>query len=326
MRDEETDVTRDRAVAHFVQYLENERNASQHTVNGYLLDIKQFVRFTWGDKGAPPLKWDSVDRFAARRFLVEFQKAGSLPATTARKLSSLRSFYRFLEREEYAEQNPFGGLRAPKRTRNLPEILSVGEAKRLLEAPVRGLRKLKEESVSGVSPVQEYAALRDAAILEVLYSTGARVSEIAGAVENDVDLLSGVVKVRGKGKKERLCPLGKPAGRALSEMIQKAVQLWPRQGDRKGSRPVFLNLKGTALTTRSMERIMKRYLIESDLNGSLSPHALRHSFATHMLDAGADLRCVQELLGHASLSTTQIYTHITVERLKKVYEESHPRA
>lgn len=320
------DVADDPLVAHFMSYLVNERNVSPHTTANYLRDIKQFVRFTWGNETRPPLRWEDPDRFSARKFLVEFQKAGMQPATTGRKLACLRSFYRFLMREEYVGRNPFAGLRAPKLSRKLPEILSVEEVSKLLETPARAYEKLRE---SGAAPMQEYAAMRDTAILEALYSTGCRVSEIAGLIESDIDFLSGVAKVRGKGKKERLCPLGAPACKALGAIIEKARELWPAPPGGKGnkSRPVFLNLKGKkALTSRSIERIMKKRLIEAGLNSCLSPHGLRHSFATHMLDAGADLRSVQELLGHSSLSTTQIYTHVSVERLKKVYEEAHPRA
>jgi len=312
-----------RCVEHFLNYLGNERNASPHTISNYLLDIGQFVKFIWGDKPAESVKWDEADVFTARKFLVEFQKRGSEATTTARKLASLRSFYRFMVREEYVEVNPFSGLRAPKRSRKLPEILSVAEVGRLLEMPAKLAKKTGGKNLSAPSGFDEYVVLRDTAILELLYSTGARVSEIAGLTEDRIDELSGVVKVRGKGKKERLAPLGRPAGRALSAMLRKAGELWPQKNRLK---PVFLNVRGKTLTTRSMERIMKRYLVAAGLNQNLSPHALRHSFATHMLDAGADLRSVQELLGHASLSTTQIYTHITIERLRKVYEEAHPRA
>jgi integrase/recombinase XerC len=174
-------------------------------------------------------------------------------------------------------------------------------------------------------PLREYAAWRDAAILETLYSTGARVSEVAGIVESDIDFLGGVVRVRGKGKKERMCPLGNPACRALKRMLASGHALWPLPA-RTRNAPVFKNLDGGKITPRSIERMMKKCLIEANLNANFSPHALRHSFATHMLDAGADLRSVQELLGHASMSTTQIYTHVTVEHLKRVYEEAHPRA
>jgi len=316
----------DPAVAHFVRYLTHERNASRHTLEAYALDIAQFAAFTWGDAARPPFAWAGADRFAARRFLVEFQKAGMEPSTTGRKLASLRSFYRFLEREDYVEQNPFAGLRAPRRPRRLPGILTKEEAVRLIEAPERIARR---EAARGDRPPEtgrEYALLRDRAILETLYSTGARVAEIAALREGDVDLLASVVKVRGKGKKERICPLGAPAFRALREVLRKADEIWPAGGGRREARPVFRNLRGGAITARSFERGMKAYLAEAGLDAGLSPHALRHSFATHMLDAGADLRSVQELLGHASLSTTQIYTHVTVERLKRVYEEAHPRA
>lgn len=171
----------------------------------------------------------------------------------------------------------------------------------------------------------EYSAWRDAAILELLYSTGARVGEIAKLKDGALDLLSGVIKVYGKGMKERLCYVGRPAARVLQKSITLRDELWPVSGSGRG-RPLFLNLKGGPLSTRSIERMMKKYLVQAGLNASLSPHTLRHSFATHMLDAHADLRSVQELLGHSSLSTTQIYTHVSVKRMKEVYEQAHPRA
>lgn len=310
----------DKCVEHFVSYLENERNASRLTTRNYLVDIGQFVEMTWGSDSQPPFDWKDCDRFKARGFLVSFQKAGKEASTTGRKLSSLRSFYRFLEREEYIDQNPFSGLRAPKRGRKLPSVMSVDDVARLLDAPAKVLKKKGGK----LSKEDEYAALRDAAILEVLYSTGARISEIASLTENMVDLLSGIVRVRGKGKKERLCPLGDPASRVMRAAMKLAADIWP--GGRTTERPVFRNLHGKTLSPRSIERSLKKYLIEAGLNADVTPHALRHSFATHMLDAGADLRSVQELLGHSSLSTTQIYTHVTVERLKKVYDDAHPRA
>lgn len=316
-------VAADVCVRHFLQYMETERNASEHTISGYLQDIVQFADFTWGDIGDAKYQWRSADTFAARRFLVEFQKAGMQPATTGRKLSSLRSFYRFLEREEYVAVNPFGGLRAPKRSRKLPEILSAAEAGKLVEAPAR---MLHQDGKSSEDVKRQYAALRDTAILEVLYSTGARVSEIIGLESQDVDLLSSIVKVKGKGKKERLCPLGGPACSALRVLIDTSIDFGVADDGDKRRRKIFRNLRGGPLTTRSVERMIKKYLAFAGLNEQLSPHSLRHSFATHMLDAGADLRTVQELLGHSSMSTTQIYTHISVERLKKVYEEAHPRA
>lgn len=316
----------DPRVADFVAYLRNERNASEHTVAGYLIDLSQFVRFKWGEGAQPPFRWDEVDRFAARKFLVQCQKAGRLAATTGRKLASLRSYFKYLEREAHISANPFGGLRAPKRARRLPDVLSVEEVTRLLEAPGRMLRQSAKARTRTPEARRRYAAARDTALLEVLYSTGARVGEIVGLTERDVDLLAGVVRVRGKGKKERMCPLGGPACRALRESMRAAAGLWPNASPKGPARPVFLSLKGAPLGSRSVERFLKRYAAAANLDRRVSPHALRHSFATHMLDAGADLRSVQELLGHASLSTTQIYTHVTVERLKRVYEEAHPRA
>ena len=316
----------DPCVQHFVRYLEGERNASKHTVSSYILDIAQFARIIWGDEAKPPFKWGQTDRFSGRKFLVEFQKSGKEATTTGRKLSSLKSFYRFLEREDYVEQNPFGGLRAPKRARRLPKILSVSEVVKLLDSPACILKKTIKAEHREADKYELYAAARDTTILEVLYSSGARVSEAAGLNVADMDMLSGIAKVRGKGKKERMCPLGNPACKAVRTLIQMAEELWPPQGVKKNLRPVFYNLHGERLTTRSIERMMKKCLIEAGFNPSITPHTLRHSFATHMLDAGADLRSVQELLGHASLSTTQIYTHVSVERLKKTYDEAHPRA
>jgi integrase/recombinase XerC len=318
------DVASDPCVDHFLRYLEHERNASQYTTRNYLLDIGQFVRSVWGDDARLPIPWKEPDRFAARKFLVSLQREGKNPSTTARKLSALRSFYRFMEREEYVDATPFGGVRAPKRIRNLPVVLSVDEVTRLLDAPLRVLKA--GESDGKTDPFRRYAAVRDRAILEVFYSTGARLSEISGLTQERVDLLAGVIAVRGKGKKERLCPLGRPACLALNEAIRSAAILWPETGRKAATRAVFLNASGKGITPRSIERMLKKYLADAGLNATVTPHSLRHSFATHLLDAGADLRSVQELLGHASLSTTQIYTHVSVERLKVVYNDAHPRA
>jgi integrase/recombinase XerC len=318
----------DPMVSGFMRYLEAERNASEHTLSAYLQDIEQFAGFVREENGRPPYDWAKVDRFHARRFLMVFQKAGAAPATTARKLASLRSFFRYLERESVIMANPFGGLRGPKQPRALPDVLSVAEIERLLQAPaLRHARESKDNKKPRMAPFLAYAMLRDTAILEVLYSTGARVGEAVGMRVQDLDLLGGVVVVRGKGKKERLCPLGGPAIRAVRAALERAAAFFPEGAGRgSGSVPLFRNKHGGPLTARSVERMMKQALTEAGISASYSPHALRHSFATHMLDAGADMRCVQELLGHASLSTTQIYTHVSVERLRQVYAEAHPRA
>lgn len=325
MTDTAPSITGDPCVDHFIRYMRAERNASDHTIDGYALDIRQFAAAVWGPEAKPPHPWKEADRYAARRFLAGFQKSGLSPSTTGRKVSSLRSFYRFLLREEHVTVNPFAGLLLPKRVKKLPNVLSVPEVNRLLAAPA----KMAESGKPG-KPAEAawaaYAAMRDAAMLELLYSTGMRISELTGLGDEQVDYLSGVVKVRGKGKKERLCPFGRPAHRALRAAVERRDLLWAGMG-RSGRPPaLFLNPRGGRLSPRSVERLLKKYLAFAGLNPSISPHALRHSFATHMLDAGADLRSVQELLGHASLSTTQIYTHVSVERLKQVYEEAHPRA
>ncbi len=317
-------ITADPWIGQFVSHLTAERNASAHTVSGYLQDIAQFVAQVWpGPQVRPPYDWREPDRFAARGFLVQFQKSGCAPATTRRKLSSLRAFYRFMEREGYIERNPFGGLRGPRLAKRLPQILTVAQVQELLAAPVQALQA-REQTTGVPDPLSVYAGLRDAAILELLYSTGARVSEAAGLIRARVDLLAGVVRVRGKGKKERLCALGRPAVRALERALSVSEMLWPVSAN--PSSPIFLNVHGGPLTTRSMERMMKTWLSAAGLPAGLTPHKLRHSFATHLLDAGADLRSVQEMLGHASLTTTQIYTQVTVARLKEVYRLAHPRA
>jgi integrase/recombinase XerC len=317
----------DPAVAQFSAHLKHERNASPHTLTNYLLDLAQFVRSTWGRDALPPFAWGSVDRFGARRFLVEFQKQGAEATTTARKLSSLRTFYRFMVREGLVAGDPFTGLKPPKRARKLPRFLSVEEVTRLMECPQRLWKEGERPKGAKERQMAEYAALRDAAILEMLYSTGGRVGEVAGLQDGALDLLSGVARVRGKGKKERLCALGRPCQKALRAALDRRNALWPEIAARtQGEKPLFVNTRGGRLTPRSIERLLKKYLAAANLDHEISPHALRHSFATHMLDAGADLRSVQELLGHASLSTTQIYTHVTVERMKKVYNDAHPRA
>lgn len=306
---------------HYLRYLQTEKNASAMTVAGYFVDIRQFAAFQWGkDWESIQRDWNRVDRFSARKFLVGFQKAGSEPATTGRKLSSLRSLYRFLEREDYVDHNPFAGVRAPKRGRSLPKVLSVAEVERLLAAPAQ----CAAAEAGPLNVWARYRYVRDAAVLELLYSTGARVGEAARIRAGDLDLIGSVVRVKGKGMKERLCPLGRPAFDALRRCLEGGECLFDFPVG--AERPVFFNRGGGALSARSMERMMKTYLMAANLNIEFTPHVLRHSFATHLLDAGADLRAVQELLGHASLSTTQIYTHVSVEHLKRVYEEAHPRA
>jgi integrase/recombinase XerC len=316
----------DPAVAQFVSHLRGERNASEHTLSGYLSDIRQFCVQTWGEEAAPPFAWKSPDRYAARRFLASFQKAGLAPATASRKMSSLRSFFRFMVREELVKDNPFAALRQPKPRRRLPKVLDPAEVLRLIEAPSRIRERERGGQKAGTSErFAEYAAVRDTAILELFYSTGMRIAELCGLTDARIDLLSGSALVRGKGKKERLCPVGRPAAAALRKALDARDAFLAGLAGRR-AKSLFCNKNGGALSPRSVERSLKKYLSEAGLDATLTPHALRHSFATHMLDAGADLRSVQELLGHASLSTTQIYTHVSVERLKEEYGKAHPRA
>jgi integrase/recombinase XerC len=312
----------DPCVEHFMRYLQGEKNASGHTVSNYLIDLNQFVELTWGKDASPPYNWKEADRLAARKFLVFFQKLEMAPATTGRKLSALRSFYKFMVREEYVPLNPFSGLHLPKKGSYLPAVLSMNEVNQLLAAPQAMAAGTAKKTL-----FDEYVPVRDTAILEVLYSTGMRIGELVTMSEARIDILSGIISVLGKGKKERLCPLGRPAERALQNALSMRSEVWNSFGMTGDSKKViFLNKHGGPLTARSIERMLKKYAAYCGLKPTISPHALRHSFATHLLDNGADLRSVQELLGHASLSTTQIYTHVSVEKLKRVYEEAHPRA
>ena len=318
------EVSRDAAVIRFTTYLRAERNASEHTVSGYLQDIGQFAAFVWPAASVnPPFPWEQAHREQARAFLVAFHSNGWLPTTTRRKLSSVRAFYRYLEREGRVAGNPFAGLRGPRLGRRLPTVLGVKEVEALLAAPLASLVAYRARH-GCVPPVTEYAAVRDAAIFEVLYSTGCRVSEIAMLTWRDVNFERGTTVVEGKGRKQRLCVLGRPACEALQTLRLRAEALWTDAA--APASPLFLNVQGGPLTTRSMERQMKVWLRAAGLPPELTPHKLRHSFATHLLDAGADLRSVQEMLGHASLSTTQIYTHVSIERLKAEYGKAHPRA
>jgi len=236
----------------FVQYLRGEKNASEHTISNYLMDIRQFVELTWGDEAKVPYRWKEADRFAARKFIVFFQKLEMAPTTTGRKLSALRSFYKFLVREEYVPDNPFVGLPLPKKGHYLPTVLSVNEVTQLLEAPHQMAAAKKPTTI-----FQEYAPVRDTAILEVLYSTGMRIGELVGMKESQIDILSGIVSVLGKGKKERLCPLGRPAEIALQNALSMRSEVWTALGKKANPKNVvFLNKHGGAITARSVERMM----------------------------------------------------------------------
>lgn len=279
----------------FLTYLEVEKNYSDHTIVNYRIDLDEFFDFL---KDIP---FKDVDYPVLRRYVAYIRGKNLKPRSVARKLSCIRSFFKFLHREGIVEKNPATLLITPKLDKKLPNFLSEEETVRLIEAP-------KTDKVS---------ELRDKAIFETLYSTGIRVSELVGLNDNSVDMIGNVARVLGKGKKERLVPIGEKAIEAIREYT--AV----RPGK---SQALFLNKSGQRLTTRSIRNIINKHLLRTGMLKKVSPHALRHSFATHLLDRGADLRSVQELLGHMNLSTTQIYTHLTTEKLKNVYDQAHPRA
>lgn len=312
------DIGSDPAVAGFAAWLRSVRHASALTAENYVRDVGQFAAFFWKPDDAPPFDWALPDAADARHFLHAYARTGAKPASTARKLAALRTFFRWLVMEGTLAHSPFAGVRPPRRSKPLPTLLSEDEVTRLLHAPYEALA-----AETSADPFRRYTLLRDAALFETLYSTGARVAEIAALTNDRLDLARGGCVVRGKGDKERLCLLGRPALEALGAMRAQARLLWA--GTDAPERAVFLNREGEGLTTRSIERFMKRWLAAAGLSADLSPHKLRHSFATHLLTHGADLRAVQELLGHASPATTQVYAHLAPERVAATYHATHPR-
>jgi len=304
-----------RDVAEFLTFLAKERNDSPHTVKAYGRDLALFAAF--GDEyyGGGAWTWAGVDRLAMRSFMGSLQRRGLAKRSVARAVSGVRTFYRFLSSRRGLEVNPARGVRTPKLEKRLPVFLDRSQLEELF-------RFAEVLAQSG-----EFQAVRDLALIETLYATGMRLSELAGLNLADVDLVSDQAKVRGKGKKERLLPLGSYAVRALRRYYRARDQLLGALPAGKGDhRAVLLSARGARLAPRTIQAIVRRYFAAIGGESGLKTHSLRHSFATHLLDAGADLRAVQELLGHSSLSTTQVYTHTSVERLKKVYQQAHPRA
>ncbi|ALA56652.1 tyrosine recombinase XerC [Nitrospira moscoviensis] len=295
------------AIGAFVNFLQVERNASPETVRNYRSDLRQLASFLHqGRPAGDSLNPDHVTAQDLRRYLHWLDRQGEKASSLARKLACLRSFYRFLVRARVVQWNPAEDIRSPKLPKALPRVLTKDDAGALMESP------------SGSSPL----SLRDRAVLETLYSTGARVSEAVGMNVADLDAAEGLAHLRGKGRKERVVPIGDVALQAIQD-YRRSLQ--PSARHRERSAPLFLNHRGGRLTTRSVARIVAKY--SSRLaGGAVSPHALRHSYATHLLDEGADLRSIQEMLGHASLSTTQKYTHLAADQLMAVYDRAHPRA
>ena len=316
---------RDKALNKFILYLRAEKNASEHTIENYTRDISQFARLAMEtDIAENDCLWKTASLNSARLFVADLRE-GLSKSSILRKTSSLRSFYKYLIREELTDSNPFDNLRGARKEKKLPQVMSVKEVESLLSAP----ESYWHQMYMGESPDKqasgEFSYRRDAAILEVIYSGGLRISECINLNQSDFDFFSMTFRVKGKGHKERICMLGDPAVKAIKKYlhIREALGL----GGKHSQGALFVNQKdGERLTPRSVQRNFKKYLMTAGLPSDLTPHKLRHSFATHLLEAGADLRCVQEMLGHASLSTTQIYTHISAERLIAVYQKAHPHA
>ena len=290
----------ERAIEQFCSYLENERNASPHTVAAYRSDLAQFAAFLAAQKkeSAP----EKVDHLAVRQYLAQLHK-GRAKSSIGRKLSALRALFRYLMREGKVAKNPAELVATPKKEKRLPFHLNIDQVTALVGAP------------SGSGEL----TLRDRAVLETLYSCGIRVSELTGLNVGNVDLGSGLARVLGKGGKERIVPVGSCAVRALSAYLAE-------RGNPPPDAPLILNARGGRLTRRSIGRIVDAHMLLISTMRKASPHTLRHTFATHLLEGGADLRAIQELLGHASLSTTQKYTHVTLDRLMEVYDKAHPKA
>lgn len=308
-------------IRRFLEHLDVERGFSAHTIRAYYHDLEQFCLYLSGaysskkkagNEQPPDFAAPSLDllrkatRNDIRAFLAHVQTGGATSRTSARKLASLRAAYKFFVRVEAISDNPTQAIHSPKMAHDLPDVLSIPEVTALMEAP----------------DLAEPLGIRDRAVLESLYSSGVRAAELAGLSLDDMDLANGVIQVMGKRKKQRLAYLGSHAVKALEDYLRIRFELGKSRHDR-----LFVNARGGPLTTRSIQRIVERY-VRQVLPGrhTVSPHTLRHTFATHMLNAGADLRVVQEMLGHESLSSTQIYTHVSIDRLKEVYRETHPHA
>lgn len=295
------------AIDRFLQYLTVERNSSPLTIKSYREDLESLSAWLGERYPTAPPPGD-VTTLDLRGYLTALHERQYAKTTIARRLASMRSFFRFGQREGWSDANPAKPLRNPRKSRSLPHFLSTEELDRLLSAP----------------PADKPMGLRDRAMLEVLYSAGLRVSELVGLNDGDLDLPQGILRVRGKGKRERLAPIGSFAATAVRQWF-RVRRVSPKEPSGL-EKPVFVNKSGRRLTTRSVGRLLEKHLATAGLDRRTTPHTLRHSFATHLLDRGADIRSVQELLGHKSLVTTQIYTHLSTANLRAVYEKAHPRA
>jgi len=298
----------------FLTHLEKERDVSPNTVKAYGRDLADFCAFLGPYLGRDEWDWGTVDRLAMRSFLAHLTRRGLGKRSIGRTLSAVRTFYTWLQRNDVVESNPARSVGSPKIDKYLPGHLDRSQVETLFAAAATRASEGK------------YGDIRNLAMLELFYSAGLRLAELRGINRPDLDLLAGSVKVRGKGRKERIVPVGEHAVRALRNYERSRDELCKRIGLAADRTAFFLGPRGKRMGARSIQAAMKRWLSQVDEGAGLSTHSLRHTFATHLLDAGADLRAVQELLGHVSVATTQIYTHTSVERLKQVYRKAHPRA
>jgi len=308
----------DPQIRKFLKHLTNERSASPYTVRNYQQTLGEFVHWHQDERKSKPT-WPSLERDDFRGYLRFLGRRKLSRAAIMLRFSALRSFYKFMLRHGVVEGSPIRGISMPKAGRRLPRFLTAQQMLDLLRAPAREIEQLEK---AGTDPVQPATYFRDAALLETIYSCGLRISEICGLRAEDINWNDQLVRVRGKGKKERQVPIGTPALEAIRKYWDSLEQ------HPSSAMPVFVGSPNRVapMTARAVQLRLKRYLASAGLDPKLTPHKIRHSYATHMLDAGADLRSVQELLGHAHLATTQVYTHVTTERLKRAYDKAHPRA
>jgi integrase/recombinase XerC len=301
-------------VTEYLRHLAKERDVSPHTVSAYRRDLHDFVEYLSAYYGTEGWSWEGVDRLAMRGFLAHLARRGVSKRTMARTLSGVRSFYRWMHRNEMVESNPARAVGAPKQEKHLPGYLDRAQIDLLFQMA-------ETRAMEGT-----FVDVRNLAILELFYSTGMRLSELQGVSRGDLDVVSQQVKVRGKGRKERIIPIGDHAVLALRNYESKRDEVIRQVGMKAERSAYFLSRTGKRIGVRMVQKLVSEFLEQIDEDAGLSVHSIRHTFATHLLDNGADLRAVQELLGHASISTTQIYTHTSVERLKQVYQKAHPRA
>jgi len=316
----------DSAVKQFLNYLRSVRNASPHTIRSYENDLGQFVSFLTPPGTTTPLPQD-ITHLMIREFVAHLHDLNLEKTSIARKLAAIRSFFKYTVREGLVARNPARMVATPKLPKRIPSVLSAEDLNAFLDSvaasPAPGSRRARRPSATDEGRLM---VKRDRAILELLYASGLRVSELTGLNLADVDRKELMLRVRGKGSKERIVPYGAKAEQALQAYQPWREEILRHAGSRGDLQAVFLNHFGTRLTPRSVARVVKKYARLANVNWDLHPHSLRHAFATHLLADGADLRAIQELLGHSSLSTTQRYTHATIRQLLDVYDKAHPRA